>query len=493
MRIHINNDRINTIKRVAKKYILVTSVSLIILSTPITKTKAQMYDNNYDTAVEYLEISDDKDFLYVENSTNLSIIKTLESLTEISLYNCNIDSSLEGSKISTLTLKDCSFSTSTPRLPHTITELEIDNTTFNFNILKSLTNLEKISFKNIEFDSLEALEGLTEIKQLKFDSCNIGTLKGIQDLTSIKNLSFVDTGIESIEELKNLHNLTNLTLEHTYVSDISPIEDSNISVLNITDSTNIKNLDTIIKMKKLTNLTATNCEMAYTQEILDYIYLNNIYSNITQEGLDIKNKVNSIVNTIIKPTMNDSEKIEAIIEYVINHLEYNYNIDTDYSLLEEYNNNSLKYALEGIGCCKNYTALTTALLRSANINGYEQKNDNHIWNIIELDEEYYYIDSTFIDTENTQKISQSPNFMTNEKDFLLEHNSILIPSSMYNKIHNKNLPTLEQQTPQKASFSTKNTLKTASVVAIVGIAIALNSAFMIKKERKTDKSKGTVK
>ena len=278
MKIRLNTDRINTIKKLAKKYVLITSISAIIISTPITEAKAETINNNtHDT--QYYQISDDKDYIYIENSNDLSIIKDFPNLTEITLENCNIDNNLQNTNISILTLKNSTFNNQITELPSSITELEIDNTLVNYDILKSLPNLKKITFKNLEFDSLIVLKDILTLEELNFDSCNIGSLTGIENLTKIKNLSFVDTGIESIEQLKTLNKLNSLTLSQTFVSDLSPIKDSNISFLDITDSTNIKNLNIIIEMKNLSTLIATNCEMSYTEEIINHIEKENIYSN----------------------------------------------------------------------------------------------------------------------------------------------------------------------------------------------------------------------
>ena len=481
MTIRLNAERIKAIKNIAKKYVLITSVSTIILSSPITEAKAQSYYNNNYTDEQY-QISDDGDFLHIENSNDLSIIKSLKKLTELSIYNSNIDYYIEESNISILTLKDCSFLKSTIKLPNTITELEIDNTKINFDILKYLPSLKKITFRNMEFNSLSELTYISKITELNFDYCNIGSIEGIQNLLELDSLSFVDTGIENIDQLKELKNLKSLTLSHTYVTDLSPIKNLNISFLDITDSTNIKNLDVITEMKKLSSFIATNCEMTLTQKVIDYITKQNIYSNISEEGLSLQNEVDHIIAKLIKTSMNDEEKIETIINYIINNLEYDYRVYDDPFLLEEYNNNALKYALQGKGVCKNYTALTTALLRKANISGYEQENPDHIWNIVELNDQYYYIDSTFIDTDEIIILSENENFLTNDEEFLLNHNSILLPSTMYNKLHNLTPQPSNQNNANKTQK--KHSLKKATLGAATGIAIALGSAFAIKKTKK---------
>lgn len=487
MKIRLNPDRINNIKNLAKKYVLITSISAIIISTPITEAKAEPI-NNTTPDIQYYQISDDKDYIYIENSNDLSIIKDFPNLTEITLENCSIDNNLQNTNISILTLKNSIFNNQNIEFPSSITELEIDNTLINYDSLKSLPYLKKITFKNLEFDSLIVLKDIPTLEELNFDSCNIGILTGIENLTNIKSLSFVDTGIESIEQLKSLNKLNSLTLSQTFVSDLSPIKDSNISFLDITDSTNIKNLNIITEMKNLSTLIATNCEMSYTEEIIKHIEKENIYSNISTEGLVIQNKINSIINQITTQNMSIEEKIEKIVEFVTNNLEYDNEVYNNPELLEEYNTNSLKYALNGIGCCKNYTALTTALLRSANINGYEQKNDEHIWNIVELEGNYYYIDSTFIDNELPDQISDSSNFMANQTDFSLEHNSMLIPSKMYNKIHNIMSSNENKINNNELEANKLIITKKIALGGIVGIAIALNSAFIIKKISKNKKT-----
>ena len=88
--------------------------------------------------------------------------------------------------------------------------------------------------------------------------------------------------------------------------------------------------------------------------------------------------------------MDDNAKMRAIANYVTSHMSY----DRDRSKVEDYNYNPIHYALQGTGVCVNYSALTQALCQRANLEGYLMNNDDHVWNLVKLDGQFYYFDIT---------------------------------------------------------------------------------------------------
>jgi hypothetical protein len=110
-------------------------------------------------------------------------------------------------------------------------------------------------------------------------------------------------------------------------------------------------------------------------------------------------------------------------------MEYDFRVEYDEALSLEYNDNALSYAIKGEGVCRNYSALTMVLLQQAGITVYEIKGPNHIWNIIDLGDEFYWLDVTWLDGD--EDFTLSPFYMANEYYFFGHEDAFTMPSSMY--------------------------------------------------------------
>ena len=498
----VNKQKIKKFKKITKNFVLAGTLAAVLITSPafITNAKAKEPINS---TPSYYELSSDSTYLYIEGDVDLSILEKTPNVNELYISESNVSNTnyLENTNIKSLSFEHCNFTDTNINIPE---------------------NIEHLYFSNCEFNNLENISNSNSLTSLSFYECTLGSISGIEKLNSIETLSFYSCGIENIEQLKFLDNLQYLTLSYTCVNDLSPIANLDLSFLDVSNSLSIDNLNPVMGMHNLTEFYAQNCEMQYTQDIINYVYENSISSDITQEGLEIKNKILNIKNNIINENMNTEEKIQAIVDYVVNNITYDSNVDYDEELSNEYNRYALKYALEGIGCCRNYTALTTALLQASGIKVYETLGERHIWNVVNVDGEYYWLDTTTVYTDNFDDITLSKSYMTTSDEFTIINTSSCFPSSYYNKIKNNNLPSNvnKEQTSSKDEYideyTTLNTTEVlnesetlnardfentkeelnkenifrnlttqkASIGAIVGVAAALGSAFAIKKKKK---------
>ena len=122
---------------------------------------------------------------------------------------------------------------------------------------------------------------------------------------------------------------------------------------------------------------------------------------------EINDKLDEIVESLgLDENATDEEKIRAVLIYVLSNLEYdeyasecqekgiNYDHDPFYQDGELYG------ALEGESqICGNYAALTSALLHRLGVDVYFVTSDSHAWNLVEVDGEWYYFDSTWLDDD----------------------------------------------------------------------------------------------
>ena len=141
----------------------------------------------------------------------------------------------------------------------------------------------------------------------------------------------------------------------------------------------------------------------------------------------INNEVNNLINELIKKDMNNKEKIKVIHDYIINNSVYDknfciekdvsnckttssYQSDTAYGVLFEHN-----------GICSGYTDLMAIFLNKLNIINYRVTNENHTWNAVKLDNNWYHLDVTWDDPISDKDILAHNYFLvTTYEDSLLE-------------------------------------------------------------------------
>lgn len=122
-----------------------------------------------------------------------------------------------------------------------------------------------------------------------------------------------------------------------------------------------------------------------------------INKSYTEEQIaQINKKVDEILKTEINDTMDDKEKIKAIHDYIINNATYDK--DKSDKNITKYNSSTAYGALlEGYAICGGYTDAMEIFLDKFNIPSFEVISENHIWNAVYLDNEWYHLDLTWDD------------------------------------------------------------------------------------------------
>ena len=132
----------------------------------------------------------------------------------------------------------------------------------------------------------------------------------------------------------------------------------------------------------------------------------------------IEDKVNEIINNNINSSMNDIEKIKVIHDYIINNANYDTSLE------------KLKYSkaddvlLYKRGICSSYTDAMSIFLNRFNINNYKIASEEHIWNLVYLNNNWLHLDLTWDDPVNE-----------NGKD-ILDYNYYLITTKKLKEIDN---------------------------------------------------------
>lgn len=114
----------------------------------------------------------------------------------------------------------------------------------------------------------------------------------------------------------------------------------------------------------------------------------------------INNKLDTILNSIIKDNMPIKDKLLAVHDYIINNTKY----DT-----EKNNNGTSKYRsntaygalIDGYATCNGYADAYALALDRLGIKNYKVSSNTHIWNAVYYDNEWLHIDLTWDDPVST--------------------------------------------------------------------------------------------
>ena len=177
-----------------------------------------------------------------------------------------------------------------------------------------------------------------------------------------------------------------------YISDLSmlPSVCPNLKRLTLNNCPSINSLDFLFEFDNLEYVEVNDCAFLDRALLADLEGVG-IEVNVSEGDLDAADKVNEILGEIITDDMTDEEKIQAITFYVIDNYKYRF------TKVMESNEEPLESMIENKGgVCASYAYMMNVLLRKAGIESYEIVSKSHGWNLIKLDEKYYYLDATNI-------------------------------------------------------------------------------------------------
>ena len=140
-------------------------------------------------------------------------------------------------------------------------------------------------------------------------------------------------------------------------------------------------------------------------------------------------KVLELTNSLLQGNISDIEKVKIIHDYIINNSKYD-SARSDYNIIEYKSNLAFGPLIEGYGICGGYSDAMQLFLEELNIKNYKVSSDNHVWNALYLDNQWYHLDLTWDDP------------VTSNNTDILEHNYFLISTDslleMESEQHNFN-------------------------------------------------------
>lgn len=198
-----------------------------------------------------------------------------------------------------------------------------------------------------------------------------------------QSVTAADTAKSMAELQKNIYSALldrNTSMQYTY-----------------TGSLNKKNFETAlneaIESDPYTQLIVKQYAYKYQGSLLStHIQIQVEYLETEQESAAVKKKLKEVIKQIIKPGMNDHQKVKAIHDWVVLQLAY----DADLKLVTAYEGLTYHKTV-----CQGYALITYQMLKEAGISNLIAEGTAggqlHAWNLVQLDGKWYHLDTTWDD------------------------------------------------------------------------------------------------
>lgn len=126
------------------------------------------------------------------------------------------------------------------------------------------------------------------------------------------------------------------------------------------------------------------------------ITVKKLYSN--SEILLINNKIKEISDNLFDENTSNYDKIKLFHDYIINNTEYDSTVSIESQFYSDTNANKATGLLfEKKAVCSGYSDTMAIFINKLNINNYKINSEQHIWNLVYIDNEWKNIDATWDD------------------------------------------------------------------------------------------------
>lgn len=163
------------------------------------------------------------------------------------------------------------------------------------------------------------------------------------------------------------------------------------------------------------NVSRVDWEIKTTNSVND-ININVTYIISPEERIEADRKIDNILANIIKPYMNNHEKVKAVHDYIVLNGKYDstYTYYSDYDLL-----------MNGTSVCNGYALLTYNMLDKLNIPvnlvSGTAGGEGHIWNMVKLGDYWFHLDTTWNDPLPDTGTVSYKYYMVTEKEISKDH------------------------------------------------------------------------
>ena len=110
----------------------------------------------------------------------------------------------------------------------------------------------------------------------------------------------------------------------------------------------------------------------------------------------LNTNTNYIISIITNNKMNDEEKIRKVHDYLTNNINYSYGYKAD---------NAYTALTQGYAICGGYADAFSIFMDKLGIDNYKVVSNNHVWNVVYINNEWKHIDLTWDDPKNNYSIN----------------------------------------------------------------------------------------
>lgn len=114
------------------------------------------------------------------------------------------------------------------------------------------------------------------------------------------------------------------------------------------------------------------------------------------EITELNKKVDEIINEQVKDVTDKKEIIKILHDYIITNVKYDKE-RTDNNIIRYASNTAYGVLFEGYGICSGYADAMALFLNHYEIPNYKVASENHVWNAVYLDGNWYHLDLTWDD------------------------------------------------------------------------------------------------
>ncbi len=173
-----------------------------------------------------------------------------------------------------------------------------------------------------------------------------------------------------------------------------------------------------------------------TFDTLDRVYVSIVKTYTDKEIVEINEKVDTIIKDVVKEEKDNKKIIELIHDYVINNTKYDKD-RADNNIIKYASNTAYGVLFEGYGICSGYADTMSIFLNKYNIPNYKIASENHVWNVVKLDDNWYHLDLTWDDplTDNGDDVILHDYFLiTTDKLKTLDRTQHTYNDSIYREV-----------------------------------------------------------
>lgn len=198
-----------------------------------------------------------------------------------------------------------------------------------------------------------------------------------------------------------------------------------------------KNKKTISSINNLVHPFNSYSNIYFTITSYDKITIKVKKQYSDSETLLINNKLNQITSSLFNENTSEYNKIKLFHDYIIDNTTYDESVTSE-NQSDTNSNKAIGLLFEGKAICSGYSDTMAIFLNKYNINNYKISSDDHIWNLVYINNEWKNIDTTWDDpiTSDGKNVILDDFFLisTNEliqKEKKLEKNSHNYDTNIY--------------------------------------------------------------